>query len=101
MKIFRGSFPLFLLKPELGHTSPKPAPDDTSEQITSQSSYVKGTRSLEKKYSEMASEQNSLCRDNRALPLLILLRWYGRVIIHLQEWKLEADEAVTEQTQLV
>lgn len=76
---------MFLVKPELGHTGPKPAPDDTSEQIIQSKQLRKRDNKLGKKYSEIASEQYSLCRDNRALPLLILLRCDGRVIIHLQE----------------
>lgn len=73
------------MKPEVGHTSPKPAPGDTSEHIIQSKQLCKSDNKLGKKYSETASEQNSLFRDNRALPLLVLLRCDGRVIIHLQE----------------
>lgn len=76
---------LLLVELELGHTSPKSAPDDTSEQIIQSKQLRKRDKKLRKNYSETASEQNSLCRDNRALPLLVLLRCDGRVIIHLQE----------------
>lgn len=42
-------FPLFLVKPELGHTSPKPAPDETSEQTIQSKQLWKRDKKLGKK----------------------------------------------------